>query len=343
MNNTTSILILYTGGTIGMVNDPETDALAPFDFKQILQEVPELRRFGFTIDTYSFDPLIDSSNLTPETWVKLAELIQENYDKYDGFVILHGTDTMAYTSSALSFMLSHLQKPVILTGSQLPIGTLRTDGKENLISAIEIAAAQVNNQVAVPEVSVFFENKLYRGNRITKISAEHFNAFDSPNYPALAEAGIKIRYNYKAIHYPTHESSFTINTNLNSRVAIVKIFPGMTQELIHGILTNPLLDGIILETYGAGNAPTTTWFLDAIKEAQKDNKVIVNVTQCFAGSVDMGKYDTGKQLADAGVVSGHNITSEAAVTKLMHLLGNYSKYSEIAELMQTPLKGEINE
>jgi len=343
MNSTTSILLLYTGGTIGMVNDPETGALAPFDFKQILQEVPELRRFGFTIDTYSFDPLIDSSNLTPDTWVALATLIQQNYEKYDGFVILHGTDTMAYTSSALSFMLSHLQKPVILTGSQLPIGTLRTDGKENLISAIEIAAAKVNSQVAAPEVSVFFENKLYRGNRITKISAEHFNAFDSPNYPALAEAGIKIRYNYKSIHYPTHESSFSINTKLNSRVAIVKIFPGMTRELIHGILTNPLLDGIILETYGAGNAPTTQWFLNAIEEARQANKVIVNVTQCFAGSVDMHKYDTGKQLAKAGVVSGHNITSEAAVTKLMHLLGNYSNYAEIVELMQSPLKGEINE
>jgi len=343
MANKTSLLIIYTGGTIGMVKDPETGALAPFDFEQILQEVPELKRFGFTIDTHSFNPLIDSSNLTPDTWIELAQLIEKNYNQYDGFVILHGTDTMSYTSSALSFMLSHLQKPVILTGSQLPIGTLRTDGKENLISAIEIAAAKVNNQVAVPEVSVFFENKLYRGNRITKISAEHFNAFDTPNYPALAEAGINIRYNYGAIHYPTHESSFGINTALNSRVAIVKIFPGMSTELIRGILTSPLLDGIVLETYGAGNAPTSKWFLDAIAESAAQQKIIVNVTQCYAGSVDMHKYDTGKHLAKAGVISGHNITSEAAVTKLMHLLGNYSDYNEIAELMETPLKGEIHE
>lgn len=342
MEKERAILIIYTGGTIGMVHHPETGVLAPFDFQQILEELPELRRFNYQLDTYSFQPLIDSSNLTPDEWIKLARLIKKKYQHYDGFVILHGTDTMAYTASTLSFMLRDLDKPVILTGSQLPIGTLRTDGKENLISAVEIAAAQRNNQALVPEVCIFFENKLLRGNRTTKTNAEHFNAFESPNYPQLAEAGISIKYNVGAIHYNTHKKDLEICEQLSTDVAILKIFPGISRSLVNSMLNIPHLKGIVLETYGAGNAPTHSWFIKEIKEALKKNIIILNVTQCSSGSVDMSKYETGNELLKAGVISGHDITTEAALTKLMYILREDKNKNELIIELLSSLRGEIS-
>jgi L-asparaginase len=337
-----SILIIYTGGTIGMIKSPETGALAPFDFDQIMDEVPELKRFGFDLSTISFSPIIDSSNLSPEVWVKLASLIKENYSLCDGFVILHGTDTMAYSASALSFMLENLDKPVIFTGSQLPIGTLRTDGKENLISAIEIAASEKNGQPLAPEVCVYFENKLMRGNRTTKYNAEHFNAFESPNYPELAVAGINLKFNYGAIHYHTIKKDLEIHTDLNKNVAILKIFPGISREVLHAILNIKNIEAIILETYGAGNAPTEEWFIKELQEAIVQNKILLNVTQCSAGSVDMSKYETGTALLKIGVTSGHDTTTEAAVAKLMHLLGKYKDIEKVKLMLNHSISGEIS-
>ncbi|MBI9055612.1 MAG: asparaginase [Bacteroidales bacterium] len=341
-DKTKSILIIYTGGTIGMVKNPETGALAPFDFDQILVEVPELKRFGFNLSTFSFSPLIDSSNLNLNVWVKLAELIKENYKSYDGFVVLHGTDTMAYSASALSFMLENLDKPIIFTGSQLPIGTLRTDGKENLISAVEIAATEKNGQPLAPEVCVYFENKLMRGNRTTKYNAEHFNAFESPNYPELAVAGINLKFNYGAIHYATTKKELEIHTILDENVVILKIFPGINKKVLHSILNIENTKAIILETYGAGNAPTEKWFLNELENSIAQGKIILNVTQCSAGTVDMSKYETGNALLKIGVLSGYDITTEAAVVKMMCLLGRCNKIEEVKLMLNQSISGEIS-
>jgi len=338
-----AILIIYTGGTIGMKQDPVDQTLKPFDFSQIADEVPELRKFAVRIDAYTFDPLIDSSDVEPSLWIRLAHLVRDRYDDYDGFVILHGTDTMAYSASALSFMLEGLTKPVIFTGSQLPIGVPRTDGKENLISAVEIAAAaDEEGHALVPEVSIFFDSVLIRGNRATKLSAEAFNAFASPDCPPLAEAGIRIRYNRSVIRYPDDwNRPLKVHDRLDTRVAILKVHPGITPELVTVFLLAPEIRAVILETYGSGNAITRPWFLSLVREAGK-SKAIVNVTQCKSGSVNMDIYATGRTLKLAGVVSGYDITTEAALGKLFVLLGENPDNEAVKNRFGEDLCGEIS-
>ena len=337
-----SILIIYTGGTIGMVHDPETGSLVPIDFKQITRHVPVLSTSGFRIQSVSFDPVKDSSNIDPAIWVKMARTIEENYDSFDGFVVLHGTDTMAYSASALSFMLENLAKPVIFTGSQLPIGLLRTDGRENLITSIEIAAAEENGSPVVPEVCIYFDNELTRGNRTTKFSAEHFDAFNSPNYPPLAEVGLHLKYNYSDIRYPSKNRKLKIHKSFDNNVAILKLFPGINRNLVQAILNTKGLRGLIIETFGSGNAPTYKWFIDDLRSFIRKGGIIYNVTQCHGGSVEMGLYETSREMLTAGVVSGKDITSEASVTKLMHLLGKCSSPGDVIKCLGKSLAGEMS-
>ncbi|KGN74398.1 1-alkyl-2-acetylglycerophosphocholine esterase [Porphyromonas macacae] len=342
-NTESSILIIYTGGTIGMVENPKTGVLEPFDFGYLNHNIPELQHIGCNITIEQFTPPIDSSAIKPDLWAKVALMIQENYDRYDGFVVLHGTDTMAYTASALSFMLKYLTKPVILTGSQLPISKLRTDGKENLITAIEIAAATINGHPRVPEVCIFFENHLMRGNRTSKISADQFNAFESYNYPKLAYAGIDIKYNDSVIRYPANwNKSLEVKPNMDANVAILKIFPGITREVVEAILSIPTLKGVVLETFGSGNAFMDEWFLNALSNAVKRGVVIINVTQCVTGYVDMMRYETGHQLMNTGLLSGYDTTTECALVKLMYLLGQGYSNEKVKQLMEQSLRGEIN-
>lgn len=345
MTQKSALLLIYTGGTIGMKQDMKDLTLKPFDFSQILDEVPEIRKFAFKIDTYSFEPPIDSSDVEPSLWQDLARLIKEKYEDYDGFIILHGTDTMSYSASALSFMLDGLTKPVIFTGSQLPIGVPRTDGKENLISAVEIASAKDDEgHPAVPEVCVCFDSLLMRGNRSTKVNSEVFRAFQSPNFPPLAEAGINIRYNNEYIRKPNDwYQSLTINTDLDTRVSILKIHPGITPEVVRNILCGKDTRAIIMETYGSGNAPTRDWFLDIVKESSAMNKIIVNVTQCLAGTVNMNIYANGKALERAGVIDGYDSTTESALAKLFYLMGKSRDNEWVKAMMSRNLKGEISE
>lgn len=343
-NSKSSILLIYTGGTIGMKEDPSIQALRPFDFSQILEEVPELGKFAYRIDSYTFDPLIDSSDVEPSLWVSLVELIESRYDMYDGFVILHGTDTMAYSASALSFMIEGLTKPVIFTGSQLPIGAPRTDGKENLISSVEIAAAKdEDGHAIVPEVCICFDNVLMRGNRTSKINSDNFRAFRSENMPPLAEAGISIRYNTTLIRKPeSWDSRPVFHKELDTRVSILKLHPGITPQVVRSILCSPDPRAVIIETYGAGNAPSKDWFISLINEASAMGKILLNVTQCIAGSVNMDIYATGKTLKDARVANGYDSTTESALAKLFHLMGIHDDEEEVRKGLENNLRGEIS-
>jgi len=341
IDSNANILLIYTGGTIGMVENLKTGSLEAFNFSHLTSHIPELERLNFSINTIVFDPVIDSSDVSPKHWQDLVRIIEDNYNTHDGFVILHGTDTMAYTASALSFMLENLNKPVVLTGAQLPIGKLRTDAKENLITAMEIAADKdsIGNPV-VPEVSIFFQNYLFRGNRTTKVNADNFNAFKSYNYPYLAKSGVQIRYDRKII-LPVNEKKVRFHYLMDSNITILKLFPGISKAVVESILNTKGVKAVILETYGSGNAPRIPWFIEAIQEAVKRGVVIVNITQCAVGSVEMQRYETGRELLKVGVVSGFDLTVEAAVTKLMFLIGHRYSKEEIVVRMRVPLVGEI--
>jgi L-asparaginase len=336
-----SILIIYTGGTIGMVHDPKTGTLVPIDFKHITDHVPVLNSFGINLRSISFNPVKDSSNIDPEVWVKMAETIEDNYERFDGFVVLHGTDTMAYSASALSYMLENLSKPVVFTGSQLPIGLPRTDGRENLITSIEIAAAQDKGSPLVPEVCIYFDNELTRGNRTTKFSAEHFDAFNSPNYPPLAHVGLHLKYHFEDIRYPEKNKTLKVHKLFDNNVAILKLFPGISRNFVQSVINTKGLKGLIIETFGSGNAPTYKWFIDDLKSFISRGGIILNVTQCHGGSVEMGLYETSREMLAAGVVSGSDITSEASITKLMFLLGNCPSREEVIKCLNVSIAGEI--
>ena len=336
------ILLIYTGGTIGMIKDPLTASLQAFDFASLLEKIPELNLLDCSIDNISFETPIDSSNINPTHWIEIATIIDQNYTMYDGFVVLHGSDTMSYSASALSFMLENLSKPVIFTGSQLPIGDLRTDAKENLITAIQIAALQNNNKPIINEVGLYFEYKLYRGNRTTKINADYFEAFSSLNFPALLTSGVHLNINHELLLKNYSKASFCVHKELDDNVALVKLFPGISQTVLSSILDIPKLKAVIIETYGSGNASTDTWFLQTIEEALKKGIYVVNVTQCAGGSVQMNQYHTGKLLAELGVISGKDMTTESALTKLMYMLGLKISRKMFKTVFESDLRGEIS-
>ncbi|MEQ6123742.1 asparaginase [Pseudotenacibaculum sp. MALMAid0570] len=336
-----NILLIYTGGTIGMIKDYDTNALRAFNFSQILDNIPELNQLDCDIESVSFDEPIDSSNMNTHYYVKIVEVIEENYKKFDGFVILTGSDTMSYTSSAISFMLENLQKPVVFTGSQLPIGYLRTDAKENLITSIEIASAYNNGKPIISEVCLYFEYKLYRANRTTKLSAEQFEAFASMNYPPLAESGVHLHFNENLL-LKSKQESLIVRKDLVTDIAILKLFPGISKNVVESILNIPNLKGIVMETYGAGNAPTEDWFIDLLSDTVKKGVHIVNVTQCSGGSVIMGHYETSTRLKEIGVIGGSDITTESAIAKLMYLLGAGLNKEEFVKYYQESLRGEIS-
>lgn len=337
-----NVLIIYTGGTIGMIKDPESGLLKSFDFKHIYKHVPEIHRLHVEITTISFEEPIDSSDMNPLGWVQMAQTVFDNYLKYDGFVILHGSDTMAFSASALSFMLQGLKKPVIFTGSQLPIGTIRTDGKENLITAIEIAADKDGQgQPIVQEVAVYFEYSLYRGNRSSKVSANQFEAFASPNYSELAKAGVNIEYNQDKL-FRTKLNELTYSSKTDNRVGLLKIYPGFPAQAYTSLFDRNVTEAIILETFGSGNAPGNKEFRDLIAEYIEKGGIVLNTTQCSSGSVHQGKYETSSFFTKIGVISGNDITTEAALTKLMFLLGNETERAEIVKKLESNLCGEMS-
>ena len=335
------ILLIYTGGTIGMIKDFETGVLKVFNFDKLQTHIPELKHLNCTIESVSFENPIDSSNMNPKYWVDITEIIEENYQKFDGFVILHGSDTMSYTASAISFMFENLSKPVIFTGSQLPIGDLRTDAKENLITSIEIAAAHKNGKPIVSEVCLYFEYKLYRANRTTKVSSEHFEAFTSPNYPQLAESGVHLKFNESVLDRPRRFKKIKIRKKLEENILLLKIFPGITKKVVNSLLEIEGLKGVVIEAFGAGNAPTDKWFIDILKKGLKKGIKIVVVTQCTSGSVVLGLYDTSVQLQKIGLINGKDITTESALAKLMYLLGEKIPNTDFKKVFETPLRGEM--
>lgn len=338
------ILMIYTGGTIGMKENPKTGALEPFDFNHLLDNVPKLKKLDFDISHHEFEHPIDSAAMKPSHWMQMAKVIEENYDDFDGFVVLHGTDTMAYTASALSFMLENLSKPVIITGSQLPIGEVRTDGEENLITALQIAASRDSKgKSIIQEVAILFENYLWRGNRSTKSSADNFNAFKSNNYPELAKIGLGITFNRDALWHCKEEGQpLKVHYEMDTNVVILDLFPGIREDLVRHILSMPGLKGVVMKTFGAGNGPNDPWFIELLKESVAKGIVFVNITQCDNGSVVPFRYVTGLELMQAGVISGHDLTSEAAVTKMMYLLGKGLSTQEVKRNMECCLCGELS-
>lgn len=335
------MLIIYTGGTMGMHYDPDVKTLVPFNFSDIVSTLPELSRFNLTLEFISFLKPIDSSNMKPMHWIALVELIHEQYQEYDGFVILHGTDTMAYTASAVSFMMENLSKPVIFTGAQLPLSEVRSDARENLVTAIEIAAARKNGQPIVKEVCIYFNHALMRGNRSKKLQSSHFDAFLSENYPNLAEAGISIEFN-ESVLYSSADKPFKVYTKLDSNVLIVKLFPGITKEVVECLFNTRGLKGVVLETFGSGNAPTDVWLEDILEFASEKGIVVLNVSQCIGGTVFQGRYDTSRHLEKSGVISGKNITTEAAITKLMFVLANKPFSENVKASLEDSIRGEMD-
>lgn len=343
MKNRPKLLIIYTGGTIGMIEEPKNHTLRPFDFDHLIDNVPKIQMLEYDIRNVQFAKPIDSACMNPTHWDEIARVIECNYDSFDGFVVLHGTDTMSYTASALSFMLEHLDKPVIITGSQLPIGEVRTDGEENLITALQIAAARdCKGMPMIREVAILFENYLWRGNRSTKRSADNFNAFRSPNYPELAHIGLDITFNRDALRYTPPTKPLHVNYNLSTDVAILFLYPGISEAIVNQTFATPGLKGVVIKSYGAGNAPTDSWFTDALRRAVGNNLVLVNTTQCHNGSVMQNLYETGRRIADCGCLCGYDMTTEAAVTKLMYLFGRYpDDIEEVKRHLAISIRGEM--